>query len=169
MEIEVIYRKYFHEVFLYIRTLSGNESIAEEIAQETFVRALRNIEKFDGREDIRAWLFTVARNAYFRYCRRNRIYMDGELLHSVPDPSPPVLERLMEEETVQCIEESVELLPRLYKEVFRLRIYGGLPFEKIGDAYGKSAGWARVTYHRAKQMIQKKMRREARESGEGEL
>ena len=46
-EIEIIYRKYFHDVFLYIRALSENESLAEEITQETFLKAMNNIEKFD--------------------------------------------------------------------------------------------------------------------------
>ena len=49
-EIETIYRKYFHDVFLYIRALSENESLAEEITQETFLKAMNNIEKFDGRQ-----------------------------------------------------------------------------------------------------------------------
>ena len=48
-EIEIIYRKYFRDVFLYIRALSENESLAEEITQETFLKAMNNIEKFDGR------------------------------------------------------------------------------------------------------------------------
>ena len=65
-EIETIYRKYFHDVFLYIRALSENESLAEEITQETFLKAMNNIEKFDGRKDIRAWLFVIAKNTYFR-------------------------------------------------------------------------------------------------------
>ena len=60
-EIETIYRKYFHDVFLYIRALSENESLAEEITQETFLKAMNNIEKFDGRKDIRAWLFVLRR------------------------------------------------------------------------------------------------------------
>ena len=72
-EIEIIYRKYFRDVFLYIRALSENESLAEEITQETFLKAMNNIEKFDGRKDIRAWLFVIAKNTYFRYCRRNKI------------------------------------------------------------------------------------------------
>ena len=46
-EIETIYRKYFHDVFLYIRALSENGSLAEEITQETFLKAMNNIEKFD--------------------------------------------------------------------------------------------------------------------------
>ena len=68
-EIETIYRKYFHDVFLYIRHFR-NESLAEEITQETFLKVMNNIEKFDGRKDIRAWLFVIAKNTYFRYCRR---------------------------------------------------------------------------------------------------
>lgn len=60
-EIEIIYRKYFRDVFLYIRALSENESLAEEITQETFLKAMNNIEKFDGRKDIRAWLFVIRR------------------------------------------------------------------------------------------------------------
>ncbi len=40
-----------------------------------------------------------------------------------------------------------------YKEVFSLRVFGELPFEKIGKLFGKSAGWARVTYHRARMKV----------------
>ena len=91
-EIETIYRKYFHDVFLYIRALSENESLAEEITQETFLKAMNNIEKFDGRKDIRAWLFVIAKNTYFRYCRRNKIYVVEEfseiMQDSMQDTSP---------------------------------------------------------------------------------
>ena len=55
-EIETIYRKYFHDVFLYIRALSENESLAEEITQETFLKAMNNIEKFDGRISAHGYL-----------------------------------------------------------------------------------------------------------------
>lgn len=160
MEIENIYRKYFHEVFLYICALSGDESLAEEIAQETFLKAMKNVGKFDERTQIRAWLFAVARNTYFRYCKRKKIYMDGEFPDTLPDPSPQVLDCLIEKETIKNIADSAAHLPEPYKEIFRLRIYGELPFEKIGKIYGKSAGWARVTFYRAKQMIQKKICRE---------
>lgn len=40
-----------------------------------------------------------------------------------------------------------------YKEVFSLRVFGELPFEKIGRLFEKSSGWARVTYHRARKQI----------------
>lgn len=65
MDFDYIYQSYFKDVFLYLRGLSANEDIAEEITQETFVKALKSIDKFDGSKDIRAWLFTIARNTYY--------------------------------------------------------------------------------------------------------
>ena len=150
-EIETIYRKYFHDVFLYIRALSENESLAEEITQETFLKAMNNIEKFDGRKDIRAWLFVIAKNTYFRYCRRNKIYVGEEfseiMQDSMQDTSPAVLDQIVQDETVRNLKRYAELIPEPYREVFHLRIYGELSFEQIGKCYQKSAGWARVTYH----------------------
>lgn len=165
MDIETIYRKYFHDVFLYIRTLSGNESLAEEIAQETFVKAMKNLYRFDGRKNIRAWLFTIARNTYFRYCRRNKQYVEEEVLNTIPEASPQILDQLIMNETVERIRQNASLLPTPYREVFHLRIYGNLPFEQIGKSYGKSAGWARVTYYRARQIIQKQIEQEEHTHG----
>ena len=149
-EIETIYRKYFHDVFLYIRALSENESLAEEITQETFLKAMNNIEKFDGRKDIRAWLFVIAKNTYFRYCRRNKIYVGEEfseiMQDSMQDTSPAVLDQIVQDETVRNLKRYAELISEPYREVFHLRIYGELSFEQIGKCYQKSAGWARVTY-----------------------
>ncbi len=159
-DMERIYQNYFHDVFLYIRALSGNEGLAEEIAQETFVRAMKNLHQFDGRKDIRAWLFTIARNLYRRHCRRNRIYAQEADLEAIENSSPQILEQIVSRETALQIVRSAEHLPEPYRKVFRLRIYGELSFEKIGECFGKSAGWARVTCYRARQMIQKEMTRE---------
>lgn len=159
-EIEIIYRKYFRDVFLYIRALSGNESLAEEITQETFIKAMNNIEKFDGRKDIRAWLFVIAKNTYFRHCRRNRIYADADFPETMQDTAPAVLDQIVQDETVQSLKSYVDLIPEPYREVFHLRIYGELSFEQIGKCYQKSAGWARVTYHRARQMIRTQISQE---------
>ena len=70
MDIETIYRLYFRDVFLFLQGLTGSETLAEELTQETFFKALDGLKGFDGRQDVRAWLFTVARNAYYDHCRR---------------------------------------------------------------------------------------------------
>ena len=123
-----------------------------------------NIEKFDGRKDIRAWLFVIAKNTYFRYCRRNKIYVGEEfseiMQDSMQDISPAVLDQIVQDETVRNLKRYAELIPEPYREVFHLRIYGELSFEQIGKCYQKSAGWARVTYHRARQMIRAQISQE---------
>lgn len=64
MDFDLIYQTYFEDVFLYLRGLSNSETIAEEITQETFMKALKALDRFDGSKDIKAWLFTIAKNTY---------------------------------------------------------------------------------------------------------
>ena len=70
MDIETIYRLYFRDVCLFLQGLTRSEALAEELTQETFFRALDGLKDYDGKQDVRAWLFTVARNAYYDHCRR---------------------------------------------------------------------------------------------------
>ena len=153
MDFERIYRLYFKDVFLYLRAMSASTDTAEEITQETFVKALRSIDSFDGSKDIRAWLFTIARNTYYTYCRRQSRYADEELPENEPDIQPNLTERFADEESAFQIHRFLHGMDEPYKEVFSLRVFGELPFEKIGAIFGKSSGWARVTFYRAKKQI----------------
>ncbi|QCR31190.1 RNA polymerase sigma factor [Lysinibacillus sp. SGAir0095] len=150
MEFEEIYREYFKEVYLYIKSLSRDEKIAEEITQEAFYKALKAIEKFDGSKDIRAWLFTIAKNTYFSYYKRNKKQIDFD---DEPDTGVQFVSNLMAEESAFTVHEFLHTMDEPYKEVFTLRTFGELPFEKIGKLFGKSAGWARVTFYRARKQI----------------
>ena len=156
-EIETIYRKYFHDVFLYIRALSENESLAEEITQETFLKAMNNIEKFDGRKDIRAWLFVIAKNTYFSYCRRKKHDADWTEYENIVDVGVHFAENLVNEEKAFLIHKFLHNMEEPYKEVFNLRVFGELSYEKIGTLFQKSSGWARVTFYRAKKKIEEYM------------
>lgn len=153
MDVERIYRLYFKDVFLYLRALSASADTAEEITQETFVKALRSIDSFDGSKDIRAWLFTIARNTYYTYCRRQSRYADEELSENEQDIQPDFTEQFADEESAFQIHRFLHGMDEPYKEVFSLRVFGELPFEKIGAIFGKSSGWARVTFYRAKKQI----------------
>lgn len=150
-DIEEVYKAYFKDVFLYMRALCHDEEISEEIAQETFVKALGSIDSYDERKDIRAWLFTIAKNTYFTYCRRKNISIED-----IPETAATdviLTERIENEEQAMQIHKILHMLDEPYKEVFNLRVFGELSFEKIGLIFGKSPGWARVTYFRAKSRI----------------
>ena len=59
-EFEKIYIRYFNDVFLFLKKLSKDESVAEEITSETFFKAMRSIDTFRGETDVRVWLCQIA-------------------------------------------------------------------------------------------------------------
>ena len=148
MDFEILYRLYFRDVYRYVRGLSRDEHLAEEIAQETFARALGAVDRFDGRGDVRAWLFTIARNVWVDHCRRHRreTELPGEDLPGGGDLAG-ALEDREEALRLHCL---LHGLGEPYKEVFHLRVFGELSFEDIGAIFGHNAAWARVTYYRAR-------------------
>ncbi|MGE7989193.1 RNA polymerase sigma factor [Lysinibacillus fusiformis] len=152
MDFEEIYSKYFKEVYLFIKSLSRDESIAEEITQEAFFKALKSIEKFDGSKDIKAWLFTIAKNTYFSHYKRKKMQIDLDVMEEL-STGVQLITHLMNEEDAFAVHQFLHLMEEPYKEVFSLRTFGELPFEKIGRIFGKSAGWARVTFYRARKQI----------------
>ncbi|WP_301109953.1 RNA polymerase sigma factor [Sporosarcina sp.] len=150
MDFEEIYQAYFNDVYFYIRSLTSDENIAEEITQETFFKALKSMHQFDGKKDIRAWLFTIAKNTYFTHYKKQQRQIN-QMEESVLDVQ--IVEHLMNEEQAFTIHRYLHTMEEPYKEVFSLRTFGELSFEKIGQLFGKSDGWARVTFYRAKKKI----------------
>lgn len=155
MDFEQVYQTYFKSVYLYIRRLSGDEQLAEEITSETFVQVMRSIGSFRGDCDLRVWICQIAKNTYYTHLKKqNRVAaLDEEAWLALADPAAPVEERLDAKEDAQRIRALLHALPEPYKEVFMWRTLGELSFAEIGALYGKTANWACVTYHRARQQI----------------
>ncbi len=155
MDFETIYTRYFRKVYAFAFSLSRNAHQAEEITQETFCRAMKHPEQFEGRSSIGTYLCSIAHNWYISSLRSQKRTVPGEILDTVPS-----------DENVEAEYERKDVTRRLhvllhgleepYKEVFTLRVFGELPFGEIGALFGKGEGWARVTYFRAKQKLQEK-------------
>lgn len=158
-EFEKIYRTYFNDVFLYIRRLSNNENIAEEITSDTFYKAMRSIDSFRGDCDIRVWLCQIAKNCYYTYLKKaGRIdsIEDIEVLN-ISAQDETVEERLSRQDEAMQIQKILHDVPDPYKEVFMWRVFAELSYKQIGLLFGKSENWACVTYHRARNMIRKRL------------
>ncbi len=95
-EFEKIYQTYFDDVYLYIRRLSGDENIAEEITSEAFFKAMRSISGFRGDCDIRVWLCQVAKNCYYIYLKKSKQTdsIDDVKLSELPSEEIVTLEQL---------------------------------------------------------------------------
>lgn len=157
-EFEKIYDQHFREVYAFILSMSRNEKLAEEITQETFFKALKAIDGFKGQCKMNVWLCQIAKNTYFTHLSKQKRLVPEEAVESSGDA---VMERLMENrEEAMRVHKVLHSLQDPYKEVFTLRIFGELSYRDISGLFGKTESWARVTYHRARQKIQDRLKEE---------
>lgn len=158
-EFEEIYRRYFDDVYLYIRRLSGDETIAEEITSEAFFKAMRGIHGFRGDCDIRVWLCQIAKNCYYTYLKKAKQTdsLDDLELWNLSAEESTIEEQCVSREEAAGIRRVLHQIAEPYKEVFMWRVFAELSFGQIGQIFGKSENWACVTYHRAKTMIRSRL------------
>ena len=150
-----IYHLYFDDVYKYVLTLSRNETVAEEITQETFFKALKNINHFNGSCKIYVWLCQIAKNTYFTFYQKEKKNSKKSVIEFEESYNFEV--KLIGEEEAFVIHKVLHSIDEPYKEVFTLRTFGELSFNKIGELFGKTDVWARVTYYRAKIKIQEEL------------
>lgn len=161
VSIEIIYEKYYKDVYKFVLGLSKDWHVAEDITQETFTKAINGIKSFKGDCDVRVWLCQIAKNSYYTYAKKqNRIQTESDdVLENKPSGFDFVRDTIDKEQLLN-IHKIVHGLKDPYKEVFNLRVFGELSFSQIADIYGKTESWARVTYHRARLLIINEMENE---------
>ena len=160
MDLERLYDEYFTAVYRFVLSISRNHHVAEEVTQETFFKALKKVDSFRGDSSLSVWLCQIAKNIYYDSLKRQKRGAELSEKGSPADAEPdPELSFFRRSEAIQ-IHKILHQLNEPYKEVFSLRAMGELPFGDIGELFGKSEGWARVTYHRAKLMIREELENE---------
>ncbi|MDD7408919.1 MAG: RNA polymerase sigma factor [Anaerovoracaceae bacterium] len=156
MDAAKIFNEYYKDIYRFALALTKSHYEAEEIAQETFVKAIASADSFDGSKDIRAWLFAIARNTFTSRYRKSKKFVKQELDKNLEDKeSVDFVQVIADKEKVLKIHQFIHGMREPYKEVFYLRVFGELNFSQIGNVFEKSSNWARLIYYRAKLQIQK--------------
>jgi RNA polymerase sigma-70 factor (ECF subfamily) len=152
MDFEELYDRFFKDVYLFVLAMSKNPDVAEEITQETFFKALKELKKFKGNCSVKSWLCQIAKNLYLDQLKKKQS-LPLEEAQIIPVETNIEL-ALSQKEEALSIYKVLHLLEDPFKEVFTLRVLGELSFREIGEIFHKNESWARVTYHRAKLKIQ---------------
>ena len=151
-----VYQRYFRDVYRYAFSLCKNESLAEEITQETFFKALGSLDSFDGKCKVSVWLCQIAKNTYISICRKEK-HLDHDTDTGLLVSRQNIEEKYLSNESAFEIHKILHKLPEPYKEVFSLRAFGELSYGQIAALFGKTETWARVTYHRARLKIKEEL------------
>jgi RNA polymerase sigma-70 factor (ECF subfamily) len=149
--------------------MSRNPEDAEDLVQETYLRALRALDQFQEGTNLRAWLFKILTNAFInQYRRRSRaprsesiddvedfyLYqhlIDNGLQSSSPDPEIEVLERLVDEDIVKALED----LPEQFRQVVLLADVEGFSYREIAEILDIKIGTVMSRLHRGRRRLQK--------------
>jgi RNA polymerase sigma-70 factor (ECF subfamily) len=151
-------------VFLYIKRLSGDDDLAEEMTSETFFKAMQAIDGFRGDCDVRVWLCQIAKNTYFSYLKKQERLTEMDDLGALDEqPSRNLEERLIGQDSAMKVHAYLHHLPEPYKEVFMLRVFGELSYKQIGSLFSKTENWACVTFYRAKNKIMARVEEQSHE------
>lgn len=160
-DFEKIYEDCIKEVYYYCLSLTKDIHNAEELTQETFFKALKSFHQFRGDCKPGVWLCQIAKNTYCTQAKWQKRFVPADSfseseIRTTDTKNVSPEKEVLEQENIYLIHQILHRLPEPYKEVFHLRTFSELSFSQIGNLFGKTENWARVTYYRARQQIQKK-------------
>jgi RNA polymerase sigma-70 factor (ECF subfamily) len=156
---EQILRRYQRPILSLLVRLTGDAGLAEDLAQETFVKAFRNLAAFDARRRLSSWLFRIAHNTGIDALRKSRPTMvaidAGEPLDepAAPAAGDPVERRALG----RALQAALAQLRPDQRTAVVLRYEGGQSFEEIGQVLGIPESTARSHVHRARKELARLM------------
>lgn len=153
--IEEIYKEYSITVYKYLFCLTQNRDISEDLMQETFAIAVKDIKKFRGDCKLSVWLCQIAKHLWYKELKKknkNANISFEEINENVLYDETPEQIICGKEEKLKLFKD-IQKLDGKSKEVMYLRLIGNLSYEEIGEILGKTSNWSRVTFYRAKQKI----------------
>lgn len=156
------YEEYFHTVYGFLMGLTGgNQDLAEELTQETFYRAIKNVSKFREECKMSTWLCQIAKYTFYQHLDKKNKHAEVSLDTMVETGIDEQLEQnFIQNENKLVIYKKIQELPSPMKDVFLFRLTGDLSFREIGNIFGKTENWARVTYYRGKQILGKELEKD---------
>ncbi|HEX5315969.1 MAG TPA: sigma-70 family RNA polymerase sigma factor [Candidatus Kapabacteria bacterium] len=151
-----IVERYQKRIYFAARKLvHGDHDEADEIAQETFVKAYQALGTFRSEAKLYTWLYRIMMNAAIQRSRKtkSRPTVDLESIQELAEEGVAPEDQLLKSETTRLIESAIETLPPKQQRVFMMRFYEEIPYEEIAIIVGTSVGGLKANYFHAVKKI----------------
>lgn len=144
-----LYEKYKNAIFLYLYRSTLNQHIAEDLTQDTFLKAFQSLSSFRGESSLKTWLFKIARNTYINFSKKKQTNMElqsdkiDQHLTQQHDP----FKRLDEQNAIVL---TLLQLPENYRTYIILRDVNDLTYEEVAVITNETIGQVKVGLYRAR-------------------
>lgn len=148
--IEEIYANYSKQVYKYLFCLTHNRNLSEDLTQETFYIAVKEISKFRGDCKLYVWLCQIAKHLYYKELKKQK-RLNVVPIHTLENFNM-LLNNTVENESVARLDayKKINTLEKKTREIIYLRAIGNFTFKEIGELLNISETLARVTFYRGK-------------------
>ncbi len=152
----VLLKRYRSRLFFFINGMVFDKMDAEDLLMITFEKAFRKLDKYNGKCKFSTWLFTIAKNTVRDFIReKSKMIFSSESIENfirIEDKNYNPEEKLLHSETVEKIEECIEMLPERRRRVIELHIDGNKD-EDIAEITGMNHVAVRTLLFRARQQL----------------
>ena len=156
--IEGLVRRYQGSLHAFLLRRCGRPDLAEDLVQESFVRVLRSLDRFDPRFRFSTWLFTIGRRLLVNHFQKMRPAYDTEIVEGRGgDAGPPadaVLDRERRESILVLVEYAMDGLNPRQQRIVRMFHEQGLQIHEIARELGMPEGTIKSHLHRARRRMQ---------------
>ncbi len=161
--LEQLYKKYAKQVYLYLYSLCHSHSLAEDLTQDTFLKAFCTLKT----TEVKAlpWFFTVARNLYLDEWRREKLRSRKEEEHKERQNEEDILGQLIKKEQNKRLYQMLQSLGVLEREAVVLYYFTGLSQEEISNVLKVSRSNIRVILYRARRKLKMLLNEDEQEGG----
>ncbi|HEV3199972.1 MAG TPA: sigma-70 family RNA polymerase sigma factor [Bryobacteraceae bacterium] len=150
--------RYQHRLYRYLYRLVREPGLADDLFQQTWLNAVRQIGRYDARRSFDTWLFAIAHNAAMDVLRRKTGESLDEREFELPSVAPEGISRLMAAERSAILAAEMEQLPALYREALTLRFEEGMKLEEIAEVTHAPLSTVKSRVQRALEALRHRMR-----------
>jgi RNA polymerase sigma-70 factor (ECF subfamily) len=158
----LIFERYTRPVLRFIYNIVGQHELAEELAQETFVRAYRSMKSLRDDAKLSTWLFGIAKNVAREACRANRhdrrrVDMEEPFVTELEHDGPAPEGTLLDKELNGVINRAISMLDEDKRVVFTLKVLHQRGYDEIAEITGFSIPKVKMDLHRARVEVRKRI------------
>ena len=146
-----IVERYKREMYALAYRFTGNHQDADDIAQETFLKAYRSVRSFRGDSSLRTWLYRIAVNTSINHLKKGKksVWVELDTQRQAPAVGPKGEQKLLEKEFQARLEQAIARLPQKQKKTLILKVFQELKFSEIAAVMKCSIGTAKANFFHA--------------------